>query len=915
MPGKGRHDNVMLRFSVGGKNLGKVKNKTGKWLAFIRKLSVPTRTAELFRDYLRLSTNDQKPLKEVNGFWIGAHCDGGKRARDTIHERDSITFDIDDAPACLLDELELGFSGISGFEFAVHSTRKHSKEKPRLRIVFPLSRPVTADQYNAAARLLAYRLDPSMDLVDDVSFRLAQMMYWPTCSKDSDFFFLRNEGELVDPIKLLEEFGDWQDDTKLPYSEKQGRIRKAAKKAQVPTEKKGLIGAFCRAYSIEDAIETFLSDVYLPGDPHSGKPRYTYAHGSGSNGAVVEDGGLFLYSHHGTDPCGDRLVNAWDMVRLHRFRHLDELPEEDDSITPAKRESYLAMAEFAQADDRVKGELLAERYDFESMFHDSDTRVAPADLTDDDLLGFGTDSTSTGARFDPDIEDLIGPPAGVAAPATRQYVAPADWYKRLDVTQTGEIKTTLPNVMMILESDPRTRGAIRYDLFNHRVCLRRTVDPEIELVAPAVVPAWRLDGVPWADQFELTLRGILEWPPGKKKKGYGLSGTKQLVTDAAAAIAARNPFHPVREFFDSLVWDGKPRMDRLLVDYLGVEDDEYHREVAQRLLLGAVARVYRPGHKFDFAVILEGPQGIRKSTFIEILAMRRWYGELTDDVSNQNRMVEKMAGKLIMEIGELAALNRSEINDIKAFISRTEDTVRLAYARNSQTYPRQCIFIGSTNQGEYLKDDTGGRRFWPVQILVDMIDTARLEQEMPQIWAEAVHVHRQRRAGLDERAELNLDFKDPRAREVAAELQEEVKVTTEVDSYVGMIEAWLNKPVRLSQLFEDSERAFDLKEDPLVLRTVTCAKIIHDAVLADEHIPFERAARKINDALAKIKMWQRGRKASQKGRARVRGLGEGGRYYFGGSIGQQRAYVRIDATPRDVMRGYVVAKDDESNLI
>ena len=900
----GRHDSVVLEISTGKRNLGKVRNERLNWGRLRKRLSTPTRTAESYRDYLKLSTNDQAPLKQVNGYFIGAHCDGGKRARDTIKRRNVITFDIDDAPAGVLDELEFGLTGISGYEFFVHSTRKHRADKPRLRIVFPLAGYVTAEQYNAAARLLAYKLDSTMDMVDDVSFRLAQLMYWPTCSKDSDWFAMHNSGDLVDPIRLLEDFGDWQDHSKLPYSLKQGQVRQSAKKAQIPTEKKGIIGAFCRAYSVEDAIAAFLPDVYLPGDPHSGKPRLTYALGSGSNGAVVEDGGLFLYSHHGTDPCGDRLVNAWDLVRIHRFRHLDDAPEDDESVAPGKRESYAAMVKLAEQDDSTRAELVRERYDLAAMFDDSDTGPAPVpDL--DDLLGF--DSAPV---VDSDIEDLLGFGDSESKPTRMaRYVVPTDWFNKLDFAQNGELKSTLPNIATILESDPRTRGAIVFNEFTQRITLIRSIYPNIPLIAPCIVPKWAVDGVPWDDKFDVAIRAILEWPSGKNKKGFGLSVSRLNVSDAVALVAHRNPYHPVKEYFDGLKWDGTHRLDRVLIDYLGCPDDPYHRKVAQRVFLGAVARIYRPGHKFDFAMILEGAQGQRKTTFLEIIGRRRWYSEVTDDVGNQNKMVEKMLGHLVMEIGELQSMTRSEIGDVKAFLSRKEDTVRLAYAHNPQTIPRQCIFIGTTNLDEYLKDETGGRRFWPVRVLIEEIDTDRFEANIDQIWAEAVALHNTMRAAAGDRVELNLDLDDAPAKAQAKELQEKVRIKTDVDTYAGMIGAWLNTPVRLSQLFADG-RAFDRDDDPLVLRTVVCARQIYDALFENERIPFERFTAKIGRAMSSIPGWEKG------------GTQQGERHEFGGAIGRQRAFRRAKAPNQKknahqaaLYAGYVVAEDDGSDLI
>jgi hypothetical protein len=160
-------------------------------------------------------------------------------------------------------------------------------------------------------------------------------------------------------------------------------------------------------------------------------------------------------------------------------------------------------------------------------------------------------------------------------------------------------------------------------------------------------------------------------------------------------------------------WDGTPRIERLFIDYVGAPDDAYHRSVSRLMLIAGVTRVFEPGHKFDFAVILEGLQGKRKSTFIETLA-KNWFSELDGDFEDSKQMVEMMQGAWILEIPELSGFARADVRHIKAFISRTTDKVRLAYERRAKQYDRQCIFIGSTNDDRYLKDDTGGRRYWPV---------------------------------------------------------------------------------------------------------------------------------------------------------------------------------------------------------
>lgn len=364
-----RHADLMLRFAEGRGSKGAVKNRRLSWGDILIRLSKPTVTRETLAQFLKLPIEDQDKLKNINGFWIGAHCAEGRRNTKAITHRDIITFDIDKTSPELLTKVQFGLTSISHFEFAVHSTRKHTPEAPRLRIAVPLAKPIPIDMYNAAARVLASMLDPSMEAVDDVSFRPAQMMFYPSHSADSEFIWIHNRGILLDAAAMLTAWGDWRDYTKLPYAETQGQKRPGAKKAEDPTEKSGIVGAFCRAYPIEDAISAFLPDVYSPGDAQAGKPRYTFVAGSTSNGAVVEDDGLFLYSHHTSDPVSDRLVNSFDLVRIHKFGDLDPTGASDDT-SPGKLPSFKKMIELATADEAVLAEFnphLAELFDDEDV--------------------------------------------------------------------------------------------------------------------------------------------------------------------------------------------------------------------------------------------------------------------------------------------------------------------------------------------------------------------------------------------------------------------------------------------------------------------------------------------------------------------------------------------------------------------
>jgi predicted P-loop ATPase len=198
----------------------------------------------------------------------------------------------------------------------------------------------------------------------------------------------------------------------------------------------------------------------------------------------------------------------------------------------------------------------------------------------------------------------------------------------------------------------------------------------MDIVPPLLVKD-KARGDLWQDHNDLSVRAILEAPRGKGKPGYGLKVTDRDLTGGVEIVAHLNAFHPVRDYFEQLRWDGRERLSKVLIEYLACPDTPYHREVIGLMLTAAVARVYEPGHKFDNALIIEGKQGIRKSTFIRTLA-KGWFSELHGDLGDQKKMVEQTVGFLILELPELTNLRRSEVEDTKSFLSRIEDTVRLA---------------------------------------------------------------------------------------------------------------------------------------------------------------------------------------------------------------------------------------------
>jgi putative DNA primase/helicase len=833
MADSSRHDHLRLEIAqIEQGDRGHATNKIVDWARLRQRLSRPTVDQNhTLEQYLKLSIDAQNRLKDVGSF-VGGPFKDGKRKADNIVERSILTLDIDQATPSQIEDLRLGLTDICSFEWFASTTRKHDPEKPRWRLVAPLTRPVSREEYGPLARIVASNvslgLAESMDAVDDVSYRVAQIMYWPSVCREAQFDTIHNPGNLIDPDEVLTAFGDWQDWTRLPYSEKRGQKRPSTgKKAEIPTAKRGIVGAFCRAYDVPAAIAKFLPDVYKLGDPHSGKPRYTYVHGSSSNGAVVEDGGLFLYSHHGTDPCGDRLVNAFDLVRIHLYGESDK--EAKDDTGPTAMPSYKAMEEFVGEDVAVAREMQKAQYDVDSMFDDIDGPAAETPKAGDDL------------------DELLG---------TEPSKPSTNWMDLLDIDNMGIIKPTLTNVALIVQNDPRMDRVVEWNDFRGEIVTRRRLRSTMGII-PKIPILDPVNGDLWSDRHDDCIRALIEAPAGTGKPGYGLKVSDRDLRGAVDLGAAKRAFHPVREYLEGLRWDGKPRIDSLFCRYLGTPVSPYSHAVSRLTFLGAVTRVMEPGHKFDFVPILEGAQGKRKSTFIAVMA-RNWFAEIEGDLSDRKRLVEQMQGSWILEIPELSGFGRAEVQAIKALFSARTDKVRLSYDRRAKEFKRQCIFIGSVNDSVYLRDATGGRRFWPVECKITEIDTDALEREIDQVWAEALTVYQQMRAAQPH-GTLPLFLVDKLARAEAMDLQEKRRVQGSEDGVGGVIAEWLDRPVAEDMVKGDASKFEQMLSDSetMVRRTETCLMEIWCDCMGKERSTYgDTQARTLGRSMETIQGWK-----------------------------------------------------------
>lgn len=503
----------------------------------------------------------------------------------------------------------------------------------------------------------------------------------------------------------------------------------------------------------------------------------------------------------------------------------------------------------------------------------------------DDLLG-------TPAASDP-LDDLLGTPAApdqiddldnIIDGAVANKSDEAHWSSLLDFNEEGALRPNLHNITLILKHDPRLANVAQLNEFTHETVQRgmpktksahrkNAAKPTLQLEGHIWEVKDKLNGDLWSDDRDFAIRRVIEAP--KTQGGYGVKVSDRDLKAAIVIAANASPFHPIREYLNGLKWDGKPRADHLFVRYLGAEDSQYHRDIARLMLIAAVTRIFEPGHKFDFAVIIEGLQGKRKSTFIETLG-KAWFAELDGDFHDQKQMIELMQGAWIMEIPELSGFNRGDVRSIKAFISRRKDRARLAYARRAGEFPRQCIFIGSTNDREYLKDDTGGRRFWPCMAKVNEIDIASLEHEIDQIWAEAMALYQQMRAAQPY-GTLPLYLIEEDSKVTAARLQESRRVESADDGIKGQIVAWLDKPINDGGFDDVDDQGQPKYRDETCLIEIWC-----ECLNGDRKQYGQVQAQMLGRVMNNIDEWV-------KGGTETDGSGS---YYVSERYGRQRAYRR-----------------------
>ena len=669
-------------------------NKTITYAELKERLKVTIRTPESAEEYAKFSKTKRDEVKDHGGFVAGA-LKGGRRKIDTVELRSMLALDGDRIDKAFLENYEEN----APYTSLLYTTHSSTEENPRVRLVYPLTRDVTAEEFVAVSRYLAEML--GIDYFDECSYQPNQLMYWPSTPSNGVFVYKEVEKEWLDPDVILSAHTEWTDPTRLPTSSRESRANSAGTATvQDPLDKEGAIGIFNRTFfPITRAMEKFLSDVYEPTDNEN---RWHYKQSSSMAGVEIIEDGKFAYSHHAKDPAYLKLCNAFDLVRIHKFG--------DDT----EKKSFNAMCELAMEDDEVKRLVMEEKLkQAEEDFNDSG----------DDWL--------TKLKYQP---------------------------------RTGQLENSVYNLNLILNNDPDFQHFAFNELANR-----------IEITGP--LPWERPKGNKfWRDADTAQLKSVIDI------RYLAFSGRNHDV--AFTKVADDRHFHPIRDYLDSLPkWDGVKRVEDIFIKYLKADDTEYVRTVTRKTFAAAVARIYSPGIKYDCVTVLDGGQGIGKSTIIKDLVTSEFYSETLSLTDMEDKAgAEKLQGFWAVEIGELAGMKKADVEKVKAFLSVCDDKYRPSYGRVVESHPRQCIIIATVN-GErgYLRDITGNRRFWIVKL-----HQKKQKQKWDftpefraQFWAEAKEIWN---------AGETLFLED----EMLEEAEKIQQSAMEVDERVGMVEEYLN---------------------------------------------------------------------------------------------------------------------------
>lgn len=656
------------------------------------------RTKETMLEYQNGDKDFKLKCKDKGGFIAGSSLNN-KRDAISIQSRNMITLDMDYCPPNILDILKdkQDNSKELNFPFFVYSTHSHTPENPRLRLIVPLKDAISVEKYEPIGRAIANII--GIEYFDATTFQINRIMYFPSVSIDGDYVcqsYGLEDWNILDAEDMLDRYMDYLNIAEFQKPHFIGGLSiEKIKKGQISSSKKTkfrIVNAFNIEYTITQAIDTFLQDEYVKGKHND---RYTYTDGESKDGLVILND-EYAYSHHATDPAQGRLLNAFDIVRIHKF---------------------------GKQDVETTDQLQYEKYDKSTSFAS--------------MVEFIRNNVPSVMKHMPEIQQLTKNEKEFSTGQVEvdaNSVEADDWRMTLDMTGTKSErhpKSNARNISIIFQNDEYFKDLFYMDSLKDAICFYRT-------------PAWNNEksrGDLVTDDDDSEIRIYLN-------QVYQIAG-KDLIYDSVIHQASKKRIHPIRTFLAQLPeWDGVKRIEDIVCKLYDIQPNEYYKAASKSWWVGIVQRIMHPGSKFDMILVISGQQGIGKSQFGKSIATLNWNGGMSNiDVQpnyfgddelpfDKKDAYEQLGGIMIYELPEFEKYyKKSDASTIKSFVSKTSDKFRKSYGRRVAEYRRQCVFIATTNDNKPLRDRTGNRRFLPFYSRMPK-NTSRLYDE--KYWNEDI---------------------------------------------------------------------------------------------------------------------------------------------------------------------------------
>ncbi len=665
------------------------------------------RTKETVLEYQKGNKQLRDNAKDVGAFLMGNTTEN-RRDRLAIELRNMITLDLDYCPENIMTILQEKANTILNFRFFVYSTHSHTSKKPRLRLIAPLLYDIKPEEYEAAASRLCSKI--GIEFFDATTIQSNRIMYFPSTSIDGDYIcesFNDDKGDLDAQI-LLDEYYDYHniDEWQRPHyfdGRSSGKINRGTIPDSTKTKWR-MVNSFNTEYTITDAIDTFLSDIYKKENSKNNN-RYTFIGGESRNGLHILNP-QYAYSHHATDPAQGRLLNAFDIVRIHKFGKQD-LHKTDNEIYDdyGNTSSFKAMCDFIKTMPNV-------------MKHDPKIKEQETQLIE--LM----------EKFDVDTTDNEN----------------IEWHNLFIRDNKSNALIRHPyNIGIIIANDPLLKDLFFYDTIKQQICFLRA-------------PFWDTDIKKGDGLRDLDMQHIAQYiaqPP------YFQSG-KDAMENAVMVEAYKKKINYPKHFLSTLPeWDGVERVETVFIDLFDVGDCSFIREATKKWFTALVARIMEPGCKFDYTVSLIGAVGIGKSMFGKSLIAIDWDGDMANiekanyffsdkeiDLRNERDTIDALRGVCILEIAEFDKyFTKYDKATLKSFMTKTKDRFIERYGKRSIDVPRSFIMLATTNEQRPIKNVEDERRFMPFYSNLPkhkalIFDQTKWNKEIrDQVLAEALHYY------------------------------------------------------------------------------------------------------------------------------------------------------------------------------